>query len=138
MEKKLTLRKEHISSIKYFIKHEIDDHKYGSWDKFTVTSLKIHANGFYSFKVHWLYINDGKTTDDYWLTGNLFDEFPVQAVYDGLDAIQLLFHKIHIKAYERLKEHANRSIENCNKDFEYLKEIYKQGTCLNKENKIIQ
>lgn len=134
---KLTLNKEQIKSIKYFINREVEDHKFGSWDKFKLSSLKIHADGYYCFKVNWMSGYAG-VFDDYWVQGNLFEEFPVFAVLDGLDAVQLLFHKVHIKACERLKERADKMIEQYNETHEHIKQIYAPGSYHNKENKIIQ
>ena len=135
--KNLTLKKDQIKSIKYFIKLQEKEHKYGSWDKFKISSLKIHSNGYYFFKVNWFESYAG-VFDDIWMEGNLFEEFPVFAVLDGLDAVQLLFHKIHIKACERLQKRANEMIESYNSTHDHLKEIYKPGGYYNIENKNIQ
>ena len=134
--KNLTLKKDQIKSIKYFINLQAEAHKYGSWDKFKISSLKIHSNGYYFFKVNWMESYAG-VFDDIWVEGNLFEEFPVFAVLDGLDAVQLLFHKIHIKACERLKKRANEMIESYNLTYDHLKQIYTPGGLRNKENKTI-
>ena len=89
------------------------------------------------FKVNW-YESYAGIFDDIWFEGNLFEEFPVFAVLDGLDAVQLLFHKIHIKACERLQKRANEMIESYNSTNEHLRKIYKPGGYYNKENKNIQ
>ena len=135
--KNLTLKKDQIKSIKYFIKLQEKEHEYGSWDKFKISSLKIHSNGYYFFKVNWCETYAG-VFDDIWMEGNLFEEFPVFAVLDGLDAVELLFNKIHIKACERLQNYANKMIESYNETHDYLKGIYKPGGCYNKENKNIK
>lgn len=135
--KKLTLRKDQINSIKYFINREVEDHRYGGWDKFRLTSLKIHADGFYQFKVIWCHGYAG-VFDDYWMEGNLFEEFPIKAVLDGLDAVQLLFHNIHIKACERAKERADVLIKQYNETHDHLKQIYEPGGWYNEEDKNIQ
>lgn len=132
----MTLNKEQIKSIRYFINCEVEKHKFGEWDKFKITSLRIHSNGDYSFKVHWMTINNN-INDDYWLHGNLFDEFPVFAVLDGLDAVQLLFHKVHRKAYERSISYSKKGLEGNDSDFDNLRNLYKPGGYYNKENKII-
>lgn len=132
-----TLNKEQIKSIKYFINCEVEKHKFGEWDKFKITSLRVHSNGDYSFKVHWMTINSG-INDDYWLQGNFFNEFPIFSVLDGLDAVQLLFHEIHLKACNREIDAMNRDIERFKQDRDYLKQIYEPGCVYNKENKIIQ
>lgn len=131
-----TLNKEQIKSIKYFINCEVEKHKFGEWDKFKITSLRIHSNGDYSFKVHWMAIYNN-INDDYWVHGNLFDEFPIFSVLDGLDAVHLLFHEIHLNACNRTINAMNREIKSFKKDHEYLKQIYKPGGFYNKENKII-
>lgn len=130
------LNKEQIKSIKYFINCEVENHKFGEWDKFKITSLRIYSNGDYSFKVHWMAINDN-INDDYWVRGNLFDEFPIFSVLDGLDAVKLLFHEIHLKACNRAINAMNNEIKLFKQDNEYLKQIYKPGGYYNKENKII-
>lgn len=135
--KNLRLNKDQINDIKYFIKQEVKQHEFGSWDRFRLTSVKIHADGYYSFKVNWM-CGYGGIRDDYWMEGNLFDEFPIYAVLDGLDAVKLLFYKIHIKACERLKNRANRMIEEYHDEHEYLKQIYKPGRSYNVECKNIE
>lgn len=135
--KNLRLNKDQINDIKYFIKQEVKQHEFGSWDRFMLTSVKIHADGYYSFKVNWM-CGYGGIRDDYWMEGNLFDEFPIYAVLDGLDAVKLLFYKIHIKACERLKNRADRMIEGYNDEHEYLKQIYKPGGYYNVECKNIE
>lgn len=133
---KLILKKEQINSIKYFIKCEEEKHMYGEWDKFKITSLRIYSNGNYSFKIHWMSVMNN-IPEDYWLSGNLFDEFPIQAVLDGLDAVHLLFYKIHKKAYERSIEYSKKELEMNDANFNYLLNIYEPGGWFNKENKII-
>lgn len=135
--KNLLLNKEQIKSIKYFIKEEEEKHKFGDWDKFNITSLRIHSNGDYSFKINWCHTWAG-IFDDYWLEGNLFDELPIFSVLDGLDAVKLLFHKIHIKACNRAKDEAIKSIKKYNDEHEYLKQVYEPGSYFNKENKNIE
>ena len=132
----MRLIKEQINSIKYFFRCEEEKHKYGDWDKIKITSLRIHADGYYSFKVHYMYIYNG-VTEDYWVEGNLFEEFPICAVLDGLDVVQLIFHVIHIKAYERKKREADKDIKQCNEHFNYLCNIYVPGGAYNKEGKNI-
>lgn len=136
MGKKLTLTKEQINGIKYFIRQEEKLHQFGSWDRIKITSLRIHANGDYSFKVNYMRTYAGKF-DDYWEKGNLFNEYPIFSVFDGLDAVQMLFHRIHYKAYERCIEYVNKKIIDNNSNFDYLRELYKPGSWYNKENKII-
>lgn len=134
--KNLKLNKEQINSIKYFIKHEESKHKFGDWDKFKITSLRIHTNGDYSFKINWMHTFSGKY-EDYYENGNLFDEFPIYSVLDGLDCIQMLFHRIHRKAYLRQIDYTNMYINDNDSNLDYLKELYKPGSYYNKENKII-
>lgn len=132
-----TLNKKQIKDIKYFINCEVEQHKFGYCDKFKITSLRIHANGDYSFKVHWMLILNNNN-EDYWVNGNLFNEFPIFSVIDGLDAVQLLFHNIHQKAYEREIKYMELCIEINNENLNYLKHIYTPGGAYNKENKNIQ
>lgn len=134
--KKQNLKKEQINTIKYFIRLEEAKHKFGDWDKFKITSLRIHANGDYSFCINWLHTYAGKH-EDYYEEGNLFDEFPIYAVLDGLDCVQMLFHRVHRKAYIRQIEYTNKHLKDNDSDFDYLRELYKPGSYYNKENKII-
>ena len=127
MKKNLTLKKDQINAIKFFIRKQQENHKYGEWDKFIVTSLKVHTDGYYSFKVHWMSIVDG-VNEDYWIEGNLFEEFPVRAVLDGLDAVDLMFYDIHLKAYERAKRYSDKQIDIYKNANKYLKELYKIET----------
>ena len=136
--KNLQLKKEHIQSIKYFIKWEEDKHKYGKLDKFKISNVKIHADGYYSFELNW-YLRDYDTEHGrQHYEGNLFEEFPISSVYDGCDCIELLFQPIHIQAYERIINNVSSKIEDVREDRKYLMEIYKEGGALNKENKKIK
>ena len=136
MERKLSLTKDQINGIKYFIRQEEACHKFGDWDRFKITSLRVYANGFYSFKINWSHTIAG-IFEGYWVEGNLFDDFPISAVLDGLDAIKLLFHRIHRKAYQRSIERSKKEISQVDDWYDYLKQIYKPGGSWNKENKII-
>lgn len=131
--KNKSLKREQINSIKYFIRKEEEKHKFGDWDRFKISSLKVHANGEYSFEVNWLHTCTGKF-EDYWVKGNLFNEFPLFAVLDGLDAVQMLFYKIHHKAYDRSIEYSKKSLETTDSNFDYLRKIYEPGGFYNKEN----
>lgn len=133
----MRLNKDQIKSIKYFINKEVEDHQFGDWDKFKLSSLKIHSDGYYFFYVRWAHTYAG-VFDDFWLEGNLFEEFPIFSVFDGLDAVQLLFHKVHIKACERIKKYADKMIESYNGTHEHLKRIYAPGSYYNEEGKIIE
>lgn len=136
--KNLTLTKEQINSIKYFIREQEKRHHYGTWDKFKVIRLKVHADGYYQFKVHWLWIYDNNR-EDFYVNGNLFEEFPINAILDGLDVVHFLMAPIRKKAYERLIEYANRELKYLYEDYNFLKDIdYKLGSHLNKENKEIK
>lgn len=136
MQKKLSLLKEQIKGIKNFIKNQENIHKFGSWDRFKIAHLKIHANGDYYFKIHWCHTIVG-IHEDLIYQGNLFDEFPIYSVYDELDCAHLLFHPIHIKAYERNIEKTNHEIQIIKDDRNYLSKIYEIGNYYNKEGKII-
>lgn len=136
MKNKLTLNKDQIKAIKYFIRKEEQKHKFGEWDRFKITSLRVHSNGYYSFKIKWMSGVAG-VFDDYWIEGNLFNEFPIFAVLDGLDAVEMLFHKIHDIAYKRAIEHINHDIKMNDNNLDHLKQIYKPGGYYNKEEKII-
>ena len=131
----LNLNKEQIKSIKYFIKKEEEVHKYGTWDKFTLTYVRIHSNGDYYFRLRWNYQLPDISGSIEVYEGNLFNEFPIFSVYDGLDCIKLLFYKIHIKAYDRLSEYCDYACYCLKKNFEYYEQLYEKGSYYNKEGK---
>lgn len=133
-----TLAKDQIKSIKYFIKEQEKIHQFGDWDKFRILRLKVHADGHYEFKVNWYHTING-IREDYYVEGNLYEEFPINAVFDGLDAVILLMAPIHKNAYERAIKYTHKNIENLYENYNYLKnDIYKLGGILNKENKQIK
>lgn len=131
--KEKRLKKEQINAIKYFIRKEEEKHKFGDWDRFKISSLKVHANGEYSFEVNWMHTCAGKF-EDYRVKGNLFNEFPIYAVFDGLDAVEMLFYKIHRKAYDRSIEYSKKSSKTNDSKFNHLRKIYEPGGFYNKEN----
>lgn len=132
------LTKDQIKSIKYFIKCEAEYHKCGSYDRFRVKILQLRSNGDYLLSVnYWIVVNN--RNESYYLQGNLFNEFPRNAVMDGLDVVKLLFYKVRYNAYIRTLKY---TIDNCIRTkqyFNYIKNIdYKPGSALNKENKILK
>ena len=133
--KNLKLNKEQINSIKYYVKEEQETHKYGTWDKFTITYLRIHSNGDYYFRLRWNYHLPDISGSTEVYEGNLFNEFPIFSVYDGLDCIKMLFLGIHIKAYDRLKEYCDYANHILYDEIKYYIQLYEKGSYYNKESK---
>ena len=121
------LEQDHIKSIKYFIKKEEEKHEFGHYDRFKVKILRLKSNGDYLFKVYYWAVRHDHNS--YYLQGNLFDEFPRNAVMDGLDVVKLLFYKVRYNAYIRALKHTIGDIVETKKYFDYIKNIdYKQNT----------
>jgi len=140
MKKSLTLTKEQIKSIKYFILCE-QKQFFGNWSKFEIVHLKVHSNGDYYFKLHWKYRAPSQISsynNDRRYEGNLFKEFPIYSVIDGLDCAKLMFCKIHMIAYERENEIYEYSSKQFHEEIKYYLDIYKEGGCYNEEGKDIK
>lgn len=123
-----------INSVKYFLKYEAKKHSNGTWDRLKIIDLKISCDGNYSFGITYLWTVAG-VFEDYYVSGNLND-FPRDAVLDGLDVAELIFYPIHKRAYERVSKYNEHDIKMIEENFDYLKKIYQRR--YNKEINIKQ
>lgn len=121
----MKLKKDQINNIKYFIRNEVEQHKYLCWADFEITWLKIHVDGFYSFRVKWKWTTAG-VFENFNVEGNMFEEFPIAAICDELDVAQMIIFPIRKKAYERQIKHMQRDLDRLKENSNHIyNHIYK-------------